>query len=212
MTGESSLWLAFAGVMTAQVLATMSPGPSFVIVARKAASSRAEGIAAALAMGVGACVWAAGAMLGLHALLLHFAWLRLVLQVAGGAFLIYVAWMVWRHAPAPLPAAASTEAARGGLLAAFWVGLATQLSNPKVMLFFSSIFVALLPVPTPGWVQGVLLIFIFAVETLWFVTVALAFSNPRLRAAYEVIKTPVDRVTAVVLGALGGKLLLDGLR
>ena len=57
---------AIAGALT---LGAMSPGPSFVMVARTAvARSRANGLAAALGMGVGGLIYAVASLLGLQAL------------------------------------------------------------------------------------------------------------------------------------------------
>ena len=57
---------AIAGALT---LGAISPGPSFVMVARTAvARSRANGLAAALGMGVGGMTYATASLLGLQAL------------------------------------------------------------------------------------------------------------------------------------------------
>ena len=58
--------LPFLGILAAVTLGAISPGPSFVFVARSAvALSRAEGLAAALGMGIGGVGFAALALLGL---------------------------------------------------------------------------------------------------------------------------------------------------
>ena len=60
--------LALAGISAAHLLAVMSPGPSFLVVARMAAAhSRGAGLFAALGMAVGALTWATLAALGLGA-------------------------------------------------------------------------------------------------------------------------------------------------
>src|SRR4029450_2790872 len=56
-----------------QLLAVMSPGPSFLITARTAiARSRADGVKVALGLGAGTIVWSTAALLGLHFLLRQF--------------------------------------------------------------------------------------------------------------------------------------------
>ena len=65
--------LSIAGAIA---LGAMSPGPSFIMVARTAvASSRTDGLAAALGMGVGGVLFASVALLGLHAVLSAVPWL-----------------------------------------------------------------------------------------------------------------------------------------
>ena len=61
---------ALLGIAMTLSVGTMSPGPSFVLVARAAVSaSRADGVAAALGMGVGGVLFAIAALLGLNVLL-----------------------------------------------------------------------------------------------------------------------------------------------
>ena len=61
---------ALLGIAMTLSVGTMSPGPSFVMVARTAVSaSRADGVAAALGMGVGGVLFAIAALLGLNGLL-----------------------------------------------------------------------------------------------------------------------------------------------
>jgi threonine/homoserine/homoserine lactone efflux protein len=76
------------GIASAIAVGAMSPGPSFVMVARTAvASSRSDGVVAALGMGLGGTIFAIAALLGLHALLALVPWLYLAVKTAGGAYL-----------------------------------------------------------------------------------------------------------------------------
>jgi len=62
--------LAVLAVLGAILLGAVSPGPSFVMVARTAiAISRRSGLATALGMGVGGLIFASAALLGLGAIL-----------------------------------------------------------------------------------------------------------------------------------------------
>jgi threonine/homoserine/homoserine lactone efflux protein len=68
--------LIASAVASAIPLGAISPGPSFVMVARIAVSrSRQQALAAAFGMGVGGSVFAAAALLGLQALLTAVPWL-----------------------------------------------------------------------------------------------------------------------------------------
>ena len=59
--------LILATIGFVQLLAVMSPGPSFLITARTAiVRSRADGIKVALGLGAGSVVWSAAALLGLN--------------------------------------------------------------------------------------------------------------------------------------------------
>ena len=63
--------VSLIGIIAALAVGIVSPGPSFVMVARLAvAGSRSHGMSAALGMGLGGAAFAIAALLGLQALLL----------------------------------------------------------------------------------------------------------------------------------------------
>ena len=199
--------LAFAGIALAHLLAAISPGPSFVLSVRTAAT---EGFGAAVALaagfGLGATIWAAAAITGLSLLFDVAPWLFTGIKVAGGLFLVWIAVAMWRHAPEPLPDMdVSTPRSPWS---AFRLGLGTFLVNPKPAVFFGAVFVGLVPGDAPLWAKGVVLANIFWVEAAWYVLVARVFSLPRARAAYGRVKTAADRTLGVALGALGARLAL----
>jgi threonine/homoserine/homoserine lactone efflux protein len=143
------LTLAIATIAVVQLMGTISPGPSFLIVSQTAvAESRAAGLRLAFGLAIGTVIWAVSAMLGLKALLTAFGSLYLAMKIAGGAYLIYLAVQLWRRADEPLAVAKGGKSPPGGM-AAVRRGILAQLSNPKVAVFYGSVFVTMLPVETP---------------------------------------------------------------
>jgi RhtB (resistance to homoserine/threonine) family protein len=198
------------GFAVVHLLAVASPGPTFLLVARTAAGgSRGAALVAALAVGIGALVWATAALFGLQALLARFEWLYLTLRIAGGLYLIYLGVQLLRHAgrgDAPVTAA---RAARRSAARIFREALMVQLSNPKVAVFFGSVFLTLLPADGPPWMAGVVLLVVFVNECGWFTLVALLFSGSAVRAGYGRARVWIERLTGGVLAALGLRLALD---
>ncbi len=202
------IWNALLILAVVHLFAAMSPGPTFLLVSRTALiSGRRSGIAAALACGFGVLPWAIGAMLGLALLLKQAQWLYSGLKIVGGLYLIYLAVMVWRHAPDPIASAGDSPSLSSGQ--AFREAFFAQIANPKVAVFFGAIFVSVLPPDPPLWLIGAILLIVFLNEAVWYGLVALLFSAERPRAAYLYAKPWVDRIMAALLGALGAKLLLD---
>ncbi|MBN1204612.1 MAG: LysE family transporter [Myxococcaceae bacterium] len=193
----------------AHLVAVASPGPSFLIVAQTSARhSWRMGLHAALGMALGALSWALAALLGLGALFLKFTWLYGVMRLAGGAFLLWVAFQLWRHSADPLELTRRSEGEappRRVLLSA----LRVQLSNPKPAVFYGSIFLALLPPETPLPLKIAALGIITLNEFLWYAFVAVALSRQVVRQAYLRGKIWIDRITAGVLGLLGVHLLAE---
>lgn len=204
---------ALLSILGTLAIGAMSPGPSFVVVVRAAAgSSRRDGLAAALGMGCGGLVFAGLALAGLQALLMQVAWLYLVLKAAGGAYLVYLGWRIWRGARTPLTAADGTAVVAHGWRRSFAIAFATQISNPKTAIWYASVFAAFLPNPIPGWMFWALLPLIFALEAGWYTIVACAFSAARPRAIYLGAKLWIDRCAGAVVGLLGGRLILEAIR
>jgi threonine/homoserine/homoserine lactone efflux protein len=205
--------VALASIVGALLIGAISPGPSFVLVARTAiATSRCDGLAAALGMGIGGVILGSLALLGLRTLLMQAAWLYLGLKAIGGLYLIYLGIRLWRGAGEPLAVADEDEPAAARPRRSFGLGLATQLCNPKTAVVYASIFAALLPAHPPAWMWVALPPLIFAVEAGWYAVVALLFSTARPRAAYLRSKRWIDRLAGSVLGALGARLIVDTAR
>jgi threonine/homoserine/homoserine lactone efflux protein len=200
--------VALLGLAVVHLLAVASPGPSTVLVVQTAAvAGRRGGLIAAFAMMLGAVAWAAAALYGLQALFAQFAWLYRVFQVAGGLFLIYLAAMMWRHAREPLPEIAMV--ARGSDKQIFVRALLLQLGNPKIMVFFGSIFLSVLPQHMPGWMEAAVLALVAFDELTWFALLALTFSGGRARAFYRRAKFWLERTMGGALALLGLRLALS---
>jgi threonine/homoserine/homoserine lactone efflux protein len=201
---------ALAGIVGALSVGVVSPGPSFVMVARTAVSqSRGDGVCAALGMGLGGAFFASCALLGLQAVLLAVPTVYFVLKVLGGLYLCWLAIRIFRGASSPLAMQSADQRGTAARLRSFGLGLSTQLSNPKTAIVYASVFAALLPAHFSLAFALVLLAAVFSVETLWYAIVAVSLSAQRPRTLYLSAKAWIDRVAGTVLFALGFKLVLS---
>lgn len=198
------------GIAGAMIVGAMSPGPSFVMVARTAVStSRGDGLAAALGMGAGGIVFAIAALVGLQAAFLAVPALYLGVKLLGGAYLVYLGIRIWRGAREPLAVSQEERSpgSRGNGWRAFLLGMGTQISNPKTAVVYASIFAAFLPREVPLALALAVPAVIFCIETGWYSIVALALSSAAPRSAYLRYKAWIDRAAGGVMVLLGIKLL-----
>jgi threonine/homoserine/homoserine lactone efflux protein len=196
--------LTLASIGVVQLLAVMSPGPSFLITARTAvAQSRVDGMKVALGLAAGTVLWASATLFGLNALFHAVPLLFMGMKIFGAIFLLYVAWMIFAHAAQPL----KVDADGTRLANPFVKGVLTQMSNPKVAVFFGSIFIAMLPAQVPLWMTLALIVIVSFNELWWYMVVALFFGSPPVRRFYLKAKLWIDRTTGLFLGALGVRLL-----
>lgn len=190
-------------------IGAISPGPSFVQVARNAvARSRQHGLATAMGTGTGAALFALLALLGLQTLLLAVPVAYSTLKIAGGGYLLWLAYKMIRHArePMALEAAALTDKS---LPATYRDGLFTQLSNPKTAVVFASIFTALLPEEIPACYYVALPGISFIIDAGWYSLVTFTLSTARARRVYMRFKPVIDRVAGSVMAALGLRLIFS---
>jgi threonine/homoserine/homoserine lactone efflux protein len=207
MDAVAPLLLIFGAI----VLGAMSPGPSLVYVSRIAmARSRRHAMSAAVGMGVGGVTFAVAAVAGLGAVLHYAEWAYLGLKVVGGAYLLYLGIRMWIGAGHAATAPATR--ASGGCLRTLGAAALAQLSNPKAVVVYASVFAALLPAQPPLWLYLAIPPGIFAIETGWYLFVAWAFSTSRPRALYARFAAWIDRIAGTVLGGLGAYFAFDGIR
>lgn len=193
--------LAFNAVLAAALL---SPGPALLFALRTAlADGRASGIAAGLGLGAVAAGWTLAALLGLEGVFAVFPWAYALLKTAGAIYLLYIAFATWRGAKDEIGPSARP---RGR---AFVDGALINLGNPKSVLFAASVLVVIFPKGL-GAAEIALIVANHAlVEWLFYGVFALLLSGASARRAYLGTKPVIDRAAALVMGALGLKLLLD---
>jgi threonine/homoserine/homoserine lactone efflux protein len=201
---------ALMAIALAMVIGAMSPGPSFIMVARTSvSSSRGDGLSASLGMGVGGAIFALAALLGLQGILTAVPSLYLVLKILGGAYLAYIGHQIWRGADQPVNIGEIDEKSRANIAKSFFLGLSTQISNPKTAIVYASVFAAFLPEAHTIWFSVWVVVAVFIIEFAWYAIVALALSSEKPRGAYLRYKKWVDRAAGGVMAALGLKLMLS---
>ena len=87
---------AFLALLGVWIAAICSPGPDLLCLTRIATRSRVRGLAAAAGSGAGIVVGLARALAGLGALLAAAPWLLALLQIAGGAYLLWLGFSALR--------------------------------------------------------------------------------------------------------------------
>ncbi|WP_370560470.1 threonine export protein RhtC [Edwardsiella tarda] len=199
--------MLFLTVAVVHLLALMTPGPDFFFVSQTALSrSRAEALRAVIGISLGVVVWAAVALMGLHLLLLKMAWLQRIITLGGGLYLCWMGWQMLCAARRP----ATDAPLRGALLhgSAFWRGLLTNLSNPKAVIYFGSVFSLFVGDEVGAGQRLGLFVLIVAETALWFSLVASVFALPVMRRGYQRLACWIDGVAGSLFTAFGLHLIL----
>jgi len=202
-------WAVLGSVFAVHLLAMLSPGPNVLVVTQTAASrARRAGVCAALGIATGAALMSSAALAGLGFVFGEFAWLHAMLKLVGGGYLVYLGVRLWRSARAPAALGPPPDAVARTDWRAFGLGLVTNLTNPKALLFYGSVFAALFGPDAPRWLKLAAIGVIAANSTAFHVALACLFATPRAQAGYRRIKPAVDRIAGAGLAALGLRLML----
>ena len=212
--------LALIGVWVAAIA---SPGPDIVQIARLGVKSRAAGVACAVGIMVGNTLWIAASLLGLSALIQAVPQVLAVLQLVGGAYLLWMGIGAIRAGFAVRKEAANDGTAGGSdavaaadvppvaalpTSKAFRIGVATNLANPKAVLFFGAVFAQFVK-PGMGWEwMLVILLTLVVIGFAWFVGFAVLVD--KFASFLDRHGHVVDMVTGVVFVALAGWMLVEG--
>ena len=205
--------MLFLMVAMMHMIALVSRGPDFFFVSQTAASrSRKEAMMGVIGITLGVAVWAAVALMGLHLILQKMAWLHQIITVGGGLYLCWMGWQLLKSARSKKQDG-GTEADMSVALPArgrtFMRGLLTNLSNPKAVVYFGSVFSMFVGDSVSGGERSAIFLLI-VIETLaWFSLVAMVFALPKMRRGYQRLAKWIDGVAGVVFAGFGIALIVN---
>ncbi|RYB02810.1 LysE family translocator [Lichenibacterium ramalinae] len=142
-----------------------SPGPdNMTVVTRTVTHGAASGIAYGAGTTMGVLAFLVLAAFGLSAVAAGMGTLMTVLRYAGAAYLVWMGVRLWTASPT-MPAPGARAGGRS-LVGTFATGVALNLGNPKMPLFYVALLPNIVgPSLTPGQV-GLLAAVILAVEVV----------------------------------------------
>jgi len=200
-------WAAVLAVFSVYCAGVVIPGPNFVAVAHKAASSSvSEAFMLVAGIVVVNLFWATCAILGIGVLFTLMPWLAVVIKFVGAAYLIWFGARLIMSRGAALkgdPRAVTLSRRK-----AFLQGVATNIANPKSIAFYAAIFSAAAPPHVGVETFAAMLAVVAIVATLWYGFVALALSRRRVAEAYGKQKRWIDSMCGSVIILLGVRQLL----
>jgi threonine/homoserine/homoserine lactone efflux protein len=196
-----SALVAFLGVAA---LVIVTPGQDTALTVRNTLlGGRRGGTFTAAGVAAGQAVWTLAASAGLAALLVASEPAFFAVKVVGAAYLVFLGAQSIVHAIRGQATAPATQARELTPRAAFRQGLVSNLGNPKMAVFFSSLLPQFVP-GTPTFASLFALGLVFCAMTFAW----LSFYAAVVERAGAVLRRPrvrrwLDAVTGTVLVALG---------
>lgn len=171
---EFSSLLIFAGAL---LVAAGSPGPSIAaLVARVIARGFRDVLPFLMAMWIGEAIWLSLAVFGLAYVAQTFHAIFVAVKWAGIAYLVYLAWKMWK---APLAVEEGELPRDDSPMKLFLAGMAVTLGNPKIMMFYLALLptiVDLTSVSVIGWAEltATMALVLIAIDCTWVLAAAQA--------------------------------------
>ena len=203
---------AFLGIA---VLVIVTPGPDTALTIRNAlGGGRRGGLGTALGVATGQAVWTVATSVSVTALLVASASAFAALRLAGAAYLVWLgAQALWAasRAGSETGRAGDLGQSRGvALWAAFRQGALSNLGNPKMAVFFTSLLPQFAPPGRASFSVLLVLGLLFCVMTLvWLAAYAAVVARAGDVLHRHGVRRAIEAVTGLALLALGARLALE---
>jgi len=191
------------GFVLVSALVICTPGPDTALTIRNTLlGGRGNGLRTAQGVAVGQALWTLAASAGVAALVAASQPVFVAVRIAGAAYLV---WLGVQALAAAVRGRRDERRPRGSR-AGFRQGLLSNLANPKMAIFFTS----LLPQFGSGFGELLGLGLLFSTMTLaWLSTYALVVARTHRLLARGRVRRVLDAVIGVALVAFGARLAAE---
>ena len=200
-------------VLFAVFIAQVTPGPNMMAVASASlGNGRRAGLVTTLGISVGIFLWAVLFTTGGGAFIKAFPQSLSVMKMAGGSYLLFLAASAVRRAATRKGDANKTAQAHFPDGRAFTRGFFVVSTNPKAALVWIAVSAYLAPLAL-SFLQYVLFGLVVGLSgALVFGTYACLFSMAFAVRGYRTFFRSVEMMFGATFGAVGAKLVVDGVQ
>tara|TARA_Y100001956_G_scaffold62870_1_gene63033 strand:- start:3021 stop:3680 length:660 start_codon:yes stop_codon:yes gene_type:complete len=199
---------------TVHFIALMSPGPDFALVVQNATRyGRQTGLYIALGLSCGILLHSILSLTGISYLVHQQPTMFALVQITGGSYLFYLGYSAlkatWlnRKKPADTNHTDETQLLLSNKRQAFSRGFATNILNPKALVFFVSLMSSLVPATMSLSGKGAALTILWTLSLAWFSFLAWALSTQRMQHKLQSITVYIDSLCGVIFTVIGSGIL-----
>lgn len=197
-------------VYATYLIATASPGPSnMAIMGVAMGQGRSAALTLSLGVVTGSMFWAILAATGIATVLAAYAQALFAIKIAGGLYLLYLAYKSARAALSANPAQQRVSRTPDSRFALYRLGLLLHLTNPKAVLAWIAIMSLGLRADASSYTLLAIVAGCAALGVVVFGGYALVFSTPPMVRGYQKARRWIEATLAVFFGYAGLRLLLS---
>ncbi|WP_299690446.1 LysE family translocator [uncultured Vibrio sp.] len=196
-------------------IALMSPGPDFALVVQNATRhGRQTGLYIALGLSCGILMHSLLSLTGISYLVHQQPTLFAIIQLAGGSYLLYLGygalkatWNIIHNHHDDTGVVSANDRILTNKRQAFSKGFATNILNPKALVFFISLMSSLVPADMSLSGKGLALLILFGLSLFWFSLLAWMLSTKALQEKLHEATVYIDGLCGAVFTMIGLSIL-----
>ena len=200
---------SLAAFIAIAIVVIVTPGQDTALTIRNTLfGGRPAGLGTASGVATGQLVWTVAASAGVTAILVASEPVFTAIRLAGAGYLVYLGattlWAAWRGGPVHLADKRAGNPSAGTARRAFRQGLLSNLGNPKMVLFFSSLLPQFAPSDGPTFLGMLGFGLLFCAMTLtWLCGYAWLVARAGVVLRAPRVRRLVDTISGVILVAMG---------
>lgn len=203
---------AWTAILLAFTLAVIVPGPDTFLILRLGVRERRAAMLAACGIMIGNLVWTGASVLGLAALMRALPGAIPVMQALGSAVLVWIGVQSVLSGLRTLRSRSQDSAAAPAIRTTsrpLLLGIVTNMSNPKALLFFTALFSQLLPADATGVDRVLIVVALTAIGLAWFLIFAWFTSSQQFQRMFQRTTPFIDVAAGLVFLTVAGVVLFE---
>jgi len=196
--------MEFLILASTHFMALLSPGPDFFLILQTALRfSLRHAFAVCAGIACANAIYLVIAVAGLEAVR-EMTLLTLVLKYLGGAYLIYMGWLMVKATRRPIE-----ETGRAGSLLKknyrqrFTMGFMSGILNPKNAVFYLSLFTVMVSPKTGIALRSLYACWMIAIVLFWDMAVAVMIGNPLVKQKLGRWIFGIEKISGTILAIFG---------
>ena len=194
----------FISILLIHLFAVVSPGPDFAIVVNQSTKyGRKSGILASIGIAFGIIGHVFYCIIGVGFLISQNIFIFNIIKIVGAIYLCYLGVNSFKKTETTHIENTVSNYFKNP----FFIGLVTNLLNPKATLFFISLFALVIDINTSIYLQIFYGIWMSVITGLWFCLVSLLISSYYLKIFINKYSVLVDRIMGIILILISMKII-----
>lgn len=195
--------MSFIGILILQFFCLIIPGPDFLLVSRTGITGSKIAVCKVVAgICTGALIWMILSILGLHILFQTYPVLNKLVMLVGACYLLYLAYGIIKRSDQKI----DNKAVQSSHY--YLKGMMCNLSNPKAIIYFASIF-SVLPLGSDVGHISFIIVCLLIESFLCFVGLGFLFSHSAVKGKYQQYTKKIDIVSALIFAIFALFMLVE---